>query len=410
MKFGVIMHKPTTNIGDDIQTYAAAKLLPQVDYAIDRESINTFQSKNNEPVAVIMNAWWMWKKWNWPPADCIIPKLVSIHVNNYGIERKSSPIENEWICGCGREYMEAYGPVGCRDQSTLDFFEKQGIDAYFSGCLTLTLPKQKQTADAKQYVCLVDLNTKLEAKARELLKDTGLEIRVISHKCDYRRSFASLEKRFNRVEEVLIQYQNAKFVITRRLHVTLPCLALETPVLSVVDLKDIGNITRWEPYVDMLHCIDNDDFLNNNFDFGFQNPPKNKGDYLRLRKQLMEDVAEFIRQYGHCEQPLAAIRKTRYTSDEKLLWQNEMMQVTLEKWLEQSRDLLAEKQLIEKKYRNTRKKLRRYSVYVKELQDAGVITEVDLPEVSEKEESEFQLKKKVLKKKIWEKLKSIMNH
>ena len=28
MKFGVVIHKPTMNLGDDIQTYAAAKLLP----------------------------------------------------------------------------------------------------------------------------------------------------------------------------------------------------------------------------------------------------------------------------------------------------------------------------------------------------------------------------------------------
>ena len=39
MKFGVVIHKPTMNLGDDIQTYAAAKLLPHVDYQIDREYI-----------------------------------------------------------------------------------------------------------------------------------------------------------------------------------------------------------------------------------------------------------------------------------------------------------------------------------------------------------------------------------
>ena len=69
MKFGVILHKTTMNRGDDIQTYAAMQHLPQVDYVIDRENINSFHSKDNEPVAVIMSAWWLWKKWNWPPAE-----------------------------------------------------------------------------------------------------------------------------------------------------------------------------------------------------------------------------------------------------------------------------------------------------------------------------------------------------
>lgn len=52
MKFGVVIHKPTMNLGDDIQTYAAAKLLPHVDYQIDREYISDFKSENDEPVAL----------------------------------------------------------------------------------------------------------------------------------------------------------------------------------------------------------------------------------------------------------------------------------------------------------------------------------------------------------------------
>ena len=178
MKFGVVIHKPTMNLGDDIQTYAAAKLLPHVDYQIDREYISDFKSENDEPVAVIMNAWWMWKKWNWPPADCIIPKLLSMHINNYGVARKSSPIYAEWAQGCGGEFFKKYGPVGCRDMASLDFFKEQGIDCYFSGCLTLTIPKQEKTEDAGTYVCLVDLNDKIRAKAMEYLKDTGLETKV----------------------------------------------------------------------------------------------------------------------------------------------------------------------------------------------------------------------------------------
>ena len=122
MKFGVVIHKPTMNLGDDIQTYAAAKLLPHVDYQIDREYISDFKSENDEPVAVIMNAWWMWKKWNWPPADCIIPKLLSMHINNYGVARKSSPIYAEWAQGCGGEFFKKYGPVGCRDMASLHFY------------------------------------------------------------------------------------------------------------------------------------------------------------------------------------------------------------------------------------------------------------------------------------------------
>ena len=65
------MHKTTMNLGDDIQAYASAQFLPQIDYMVQRENIDSFQSEHNEPVGVIMSAWWMWQKWNWPPALCL---------------------------------------------------------------------------------------------------------------------------------------------------------------------------------------------------------------------------------------------------------------------------------------------------------------------------------------------------
>lgn len=383
MKFGVVLHKTTTNIGDDIQSYAAAKLLPAVDYVIERENVDSFRSRDNEPVCVLMNAWWLWKKWNWPPADCIIPMLTSMHINNYTVYRKSSPIYGEWLTGCGGEFLKEYGPVGCRDQSTLDFLKEQGVDCYFSGCLTLTLPQQKKVSSGKDYVCLVDLNPKLERKARELLEGTGLEIRVMSHKCDYRDSNKTLEQRFAKVEEVLTQYQNAKFVITRRLHVTLPCLALGTPVLSVVDLKDIGNTTRWEPYVGWLHCVDNEVFLNGEFDFDFNHPPENKSEFIAVKEKLIRDVADFVAQYEKCELSLEDVRKTSYTLDEKIRWQNEMMKTALDKWLIESRKLLAERDSLKKKVRDTSKKLKSYKQFIEQIQADGYIGEAELPEINE---------------------------
>lgn len=123
MKYGIITHWTTMNLGDDIQSYAAAKLLPQVDYILVRESLDTFVSQNNEPVGVVMNAWWMWEKWNWPPAECIYPLMISMHMNNYNIYRKASPIQGEWLEGIGGDYFRAYGPVGSRDETTVEYFK-----------------------------------------------------------------------------------------------------------------------------------------------------------------------------------------------------------------------------------------------------------------------------------------------
>lgn len=48
MKFGVMMHKHTQNIGDDIQTFAAARLLPELTYFLDRERLDSFVTEDGE--------------------------------------------------------------------------------------------------------------------------------------------------------------------------------------------------------------------------------------------------------------------------------------------------------------------------------------------------------------------------
>jgi hypothetical protein len=54
------------------------------------------------------------------------------------------------------EYLRRYGPVGCRDLATLSFLKEHDVPAYFSGCLTLTLPRERtQRTDE---IFLVDLD------------------------------------------------------------------------------------------------------------------------------------------------------------------------------------------------------------------------------------------------------------
>src|SRR5690606_35429742 len=43
----------------------------------------------------------------------------------------------------GIAYLKKHEPIGCRDQFTADTLKAKGIDAYFSGCLTLTLDTYK---------------------------------------------------------------------------------------------------------------------------------------------------------------------------------------------------------------------------------------------------------------------------
>ena len=124
MKYGLILNFATDNIGDDIQSYAAAQFLPSIDCVIDRESLDRFDN-SDEPVKAIMNGWYMYDKFNWPPSADIDPLWVSVHISeadNFGIGEK-------FLSGPGGEYLRQYAPIGARDESTLEMFRRNGIDA-----------------------------------------------------------------------------------------------------------------------------------------------------------------------------------------------------------------------------------------------------------------------------------------
>lgn len=336
MKYGMLWFKKTTNIGDDIQSYAQERFLPRVDYFVEREEISAFKSHNNEPVAVIMNSWWLWRKWNWPPAKCIIPKLISMHFTQWTTENWGSPIKNEIFEGIGKEYMNSYGPVGCRDYDTLELLKSYGIKGYFSGCLTLTLPKMKIKKQKKEYICAVDVDERVLNKLKEIVNDK-LDIKIMTHDLPVSNEELSWNRRRKNVEKTLTCYQNAKCVITSRLHVSLPCLAIETPVLLVRESHDWD---RFIPYLDLINNMSIQDFCDNMYDVF--NPLENKKDYLKIRNNLIKEINEFIHSTSNMSGTLDEIRKTKYTDEEVKDWQYDLMKEALEKWFFKSREMLRE--------------------------------------------------------------------
>lgn len=358
MKYGIIVHKKTANFGDDIQSYAVARHLPRVDYVLDREHLDSFGEECSEPVAVVMAAWWLWEKWNWPPAENIIPLMTSMHINNDTIWQGASPVTDEWTRGVGGEYLEAHGPLGARDLFSLEFFRERGFDTYFSGCVTLTLPRQKKTDEAGSYICLVDVDRQVEDKVRQLVQGTDLKIVKRSHSCKNSDIEDDWEARFRKVEEYLTLYQNARCVITRRLHVSLPCLAMEVPVLAIVDVRERGNVNRWDAYSKWVHHTTKKEFLDGTYVYDVCNPPENSTDYLKTRNELIDRIHKFVADTSTGAQSVEEWKKTTYTRTDVLCWQNQLMKKALDEWLYQSRDLLAEYNKEKKRGNRLEKELR----------------------------------------------------
>ena len=76
MKYGLISYDYTTNLGNEIQSIAARRFLPQIDYYIEHEKLDQFTGDN---VKMIMNGWFVDCPTAWPPSDSINPLLVSMH-------------------------------------------------------------------------------------------------------------------------------------------------------------------------------------------------------------------------------------------------------------------------------------------------------------------------------------------
>lgn len=54
----------TCNVGDEIQSIAARRFLPQVDYYVNRDELKDFHPDTDEEVKLIMNGWYSHKPWN----------------------------------------------------------------------------------------------------------------------------------------------------------------------------------------------------------------------------------------------------------------------------------------------------------------------------------------------------------
>lgn len=204
------------NLGDDIQTLAATRLLGEVEGYISREKLNTWGSGG----VVSLNGFFMGSN-NWPPHESIIPVFYSFH-----IDKKYEQV----ICSPeGVNYLKKHAPIGCRDRGTVEVLKRYGVDAYYSGCLTLTFPQRSvDVSNPPQDVFIVGVDKAVEKIIPKDIKRQAIRVNQSSMRLPYigadiKRELAS---------QLLDSYKkHAKLVITSKIHCAMPCLALGIPVV-----------------------------------------------------------------------------------------------------------------------------------------------------------------------------------
>ncbi|HFH9839673.1 TPA: polysaccharide pyruvyl transferase family protein [Streptococcus suis] len=278
-KFALLKYS-TENIGDEVQSIAARRFLPRIDEYVDRDKLAEWEPK--QPTKLIMNGWYNRDPKGWPPknSDLFKPLLTSMHVSVKDEEVREAFETTESL-----EFLKKNGPVGARDKQTQEFFKKQGLETYFSGCVTLTLQRDPDIKK-QDFILAVDVPKDVVEKMRESTKREVIELSV------YHYPFLENDERFKVAEYILALYQAAHAVVTTRLHCFMPSLAFETPVLLIKDSE------KYEPAryggLDTLpHSLTDKEYIEHPEKYPLDNPFPNPKEYQTIREEMIERLYGF---------------------------------------------------------------------------------------------------------------------
>lgn len=225
------------NLGDPIQSFAVLELykkmgIPKKDIVpLDRYDLADYVG---EDVVIIVNGAENYEHFCYatrflPVPDKIHPVFISLHLHRDLSENELTSLRNNQ-------------PIGCRDEYTVKYLKSNGIDAFLTGCLTMLFPKRSEN---KKYdkVFIVDCSESILEHIPNEIKESAeylsQVIRMRSDSDDHRLTMDETDKYNEKAREQLNRYRDeARLIITTRLHVASPCAAMGVPVVLVRDTYD----------------------------------------------------------------------------------------------------------------------------------------------------------------------------
>lgn len=284
MKFGYLFYqKPINpqmksrpiNIGDAIQSYAVKLLYKEM--GIDEKDIipiprYDLKDYAGEECICVVNG--ITDNYEYAYDNDFLPASDNIHVIVMSLHLHRKIFDDEY------NFYKKCGSIGCRDFYTMEFFKKLGLDAYMSGCLTLTFPKRSQEiAQKANKKYFIDIENDIFDKIPSEIKEGGLIMsNIYRHQNDGKSVRLTEDETYEEhmIAEQRIQLlrDTAKLVVTGRLHIAAPCLAMGIPVIlikshfddrfgfidgimPIYGIEDIGDI-NWNPEsIDISEIKDN---------------------------------------------------------------------------------------------------------------------------------------------------------
>lgn len=228
------------NIGDYIQSYAMRKILEELELTDEIESVSKFElsSYDGNYIFLIMNSFnnltdqLHLPQTVYPISEKIIPCYISYHL--------ASAMTKEVAA-----FFRSQQPIGCRDEYTMQNMRRNGVKAYITGCVTALLPRSARVPTLSEggKILFVDTPDSLDPFVPKELEEHIERLSAIYYlNRTTGAPFLSTEEH-ERINEYAIKrmeyYQeHAALVVTSRLHVASPCMAMGIPVIFTADNID----------------------------------------------------------------------------------------------------------------------------------------------------------------------------
>jgi hypothetical protein len=242
-KYCALTYANSYNLGDCIQSLAAAQFLPEIHAFVDRDVPS---EDLREQHYLICNGWFHSKFTLFPLPKNVKPLFISFHLNE-----TDDPLYVDLPRQAGSasiashvDYLKLHQPFGTRDYHTQRILEKAGVRCYFSGCLTLTL--QNRVAHKQGRILIVDVDDDLLKHIPSAYRERAVFVsQLVSPGTPHDVKMKLAQDHLNLLGE-------ADLVFTGRLHTALPCLAFGTRVVLIH--KNLSDV-RFEGLLGFLHAF-----------------------------------------------------------------------------------------------------------------------------------------------------------
>lgn len=220
--YGVMGYYGWSNLGDAAQTYALSRLLPNADVCRFRDRLKTDGLTNDHQW--VINGFFHrdWHSEGLKNSGRFIP--------NPDHTRENLLYAGIHVGGSSGRFQGTDKVIGARDSFTQRVLEKDGIPVEWCGCATSTLDRYDGPRSGE---------LRIEALGH------SHKTQEIAFQTPWTTQWEWMLKRMD-------QLRTAEYVVTKRLHVVIPCLAFGTPVKvewgSFYEMSDQARMTLLDDF------------------------------------------------------------------------------------------------------------------------------------------------------------------